>query len=286
MADRIELRGLAVRGNHGVFDHERRDGQDFVVDVTVWMDLSAAAASDNLADTFDYGALAARAEEIVAEREGAGSAAPGAASEVGGDFYDVLWVAPHRLAVFIGGPGWVIPGVLKMLAGALLAYLALGYAVPAAIGTKLAFPQLPVNTIVGDGAFLMTCMEILTASANALGVVYYVFNDGELSQIAQAQEIPYNRKPCTRLGKLNLEGVALATGAAYISLPDDSSIASAISKANDYANSGRPVIVDVAIDYSKRTAFTEGAVKTNFQRFPLRQKVRAVTRAVVRKVTG
>lgn len=162
----------------------------------------------------------------------------------------------------------------------------MGYAVPAAIGAKLAFPQLPVNTIVGDGAFLMTCMEILTASANALGVVYYVFNDGELSQIAQAQEIPYNRKPCTRLGKLNLEGVALATGAAYVSLPDDSSIASAISKANDYANSGRPVIVDIAIDYSKRTAFTEGAVKTNFQRFPLRQKVRAVTRAVLRKVTG
>ena len=40
MADRIELRGLTVRGNHGVFDHERRDGQDFVVDITVWIDLA------------------------------------------------------------------------------------------------------------------------------------------------------------------------------------------------------------------------------------------------------
>ena len=39
MADRIELRGLTVRGNHGVFEHERRDGQDFVVDITVWIDL-------------------------------------------------------------------------------------------------------------------------------------------------------------------------------------------------------------------------------------------------------
>jgi dihydroneopterin aldolase len=35
MADRIELRGLTIRGNHGVFDHERQDGQDFIVDVTV-----------------------------------------------------------------------------------------------------------------------------------------------------------------------------------------------------------------------------------------------------------
>ena len=66
MADRIELRGLTVRGNHGVFDHERRDGQDFIVDITVSLDLGAAAASDDLADTVDYGALAQRAADIVA----------------------------------------------------------------------------------------------------------------------------------------------------------------------------------------------------------------------------
>lgn len=66
MTDRIELRGLTVRGNHGVFDHERRDGQDFVVDITVWLDLAAAAASDDLADTVDYGALAQRAADVVA----------------------------------------------------------------------------------------------------------------------------------------------------------------------------------------------------------------------------
>ncbi|MBU3705897.1 MAG: dihydroneopterin aldolase [Mycobacterium sp.] len=66
MTDRIELRGLTVRGNHGVFDHERRDGQDFVIDITVWIDLDAAAASDDLADTFDYGTLAQQAADIVA----------------------------------------------------------------------------------------------------------------------------------------------------------------------------------------------------------------------------
>ena len=63
--DRIELRGLRVRGHHGVFEHERRDGQDFVVDITVWMDLTVAARSDDLADTLDYGALAQRAVAIV-----------------------------------------------------------------------------------------------------------------------------------------------------------------------------------------------------------------------------
>lgn len=57
---------MAVRGNHGVFDHERTDGQDFVVDVTVWIDLAPAAASDQLSDTYDYGVLAQRAADIVA----------------------------------------------------------------------------------------------------------------------------------------------------------------------------------------------------------------------------
>lgn len=66
MTDRIELRGLTVRGHHGVFEHERRDGQDFVVDITVWIDLATAAASDDLADTLDYGVLAKRAAAIVA----------------------------------------------------------------------------------------------------------------------------------------------------------------------------------------------------------------------------
>ncbi|BDB45357.1 MULTISPECIES: dihydroneopterin aldolase [Mycobacterium] len=65
MADRIELRGLIVRGRHGVFEHERRNGQDFVVDMTVWIDLARAAASDDLADTYDYSMLAQLAADVV-----------------------------------------------------------------------------------------------------------------------------------------------------------------------------------------------------------------------------
>ncbi|WP_078324609.1 dihydroneopterin aldolase [Mycobacteroides salmoniphilum] len=65
MTDRIELRGLKVFGYHGVFEHERRDGQEFSVDVTVWLDLDTAAATDQLTDTLDYGELAQRAAAIV-----------------------------------------------------------------------------------------------------------------------------------------------------------------------------------------------------------------------------
>ena len=66
MTDRIALTGLKVRGNHGVFDHEKRDGQDFTCDVTLWLDFGAAAASDDLADTVDYGAVAQIAHDVIA----------------------------------------------------------------------------------------------------------------------------------------------------------------------------------------------------------------------------
>ncbi|MGK0289693.1 MAG: acetolactate synthase-1/2/3 large subunit [bacterium] len=54
----------------------------------------------------------------------------------------------------------------------------MGYCVPAAIGAKLANPK---KQVVGDGGFIMTGMEILTASTENIGIVYFVFYDGELS---------------------------------------------------------------------------------------------------------
>lgn len=65
MTDRIVLTGLKVRGHHGVFEHEKREGQDFLVDVTVWIDLDVAGRTDQLSDTIDYGALAMKVAGIV-----------------------------------------------------------------------------------------------------------------------------------------------------------------------------------------------------------------------------
>ena len=56
--DRIVLTGLRLRGRHGVYPAERRDGQEFVVDLTLALDTAPAAASDDVADTVHYGELA------------------------------------------------------------------------------------------------------------------------------------------------------------------------------------------------------------------------------------
>jgi len=66
MSDRIALRGLRVRGYHGVLPDERRDGQLFGIDVVLDTDVSAAAEADDLALTVDYATVARQVEKIVA----------------------------------------------------------------------------------------------------------------------------------------------------------------------------------------------------------------------------
>lgn len=65
MTDRIRIVGLRAQGHHGVFAHERRDGQEFIVDLVLTVDASSAALSDDLADTVDYGVVAQRVHDII-----------------------------------------------------------------------------------------------------------------------------------------------------------------------------------------------------------------------------
>ena len=69
-------------------------------------------------------------------------------------------------------------------------------------------------------------------------------------------------------------------------MENDAAVAGTIDEALRVAAEGRPVLVDVNIDYSRKSAFTKGVVKVNFCRFPLRQKLRFLGRALKRHVLG
>jgi 7,8-dihydroneopterin aldolase/epimerase/oxygenase len=55
--DVLRILGIECFAHHGVFDHERREGQTFVIDLELGVDTRSAAASDDLRDTVDYGSL-------------------------------------------------------------------------------------------------------------------------------------------------------------------------------------------------------------------------------------
>jgi dihydroneopterin aldolase len=63
--DRVSLHGLRARGKHGVFAHEREQGQTFVVDLVLGLDTRAAAAGDDLAKTVHYGEIAEQVVDVV-----------------------------------------------------------------------------------------------------------------------------------------------------------------------------------------------------------------------------
>lgn len=67
MTDEIKLTGIRATGFHGVYAHERREGQEFVVDIALGLSLARAAETDDVVDTVHYGELA---EQIVAIVEG------------------------------------------------------------------------------------------------------------------------------------------------------------------------------------------------------------------------
>ena len=65
MTDELCVTGIECWGHHGVFEHERREGQVFVVDLCLGVDTAPAAASDDLQDTVDYGSLVAAVKAAV-----------------------------------------------------------------------------------------------------------------------------------------------------------------------------------------------------------------------------
>ena len=63
--DELTITGIECFAHHGVLAHERRDGQVFVIDLTLGVDTRPAAASDDLRDTVDYGSLVGRVRAAV-----------------------------------------------------------------------------------------------------------------------------------------------------------------------------------------------------------------------------
>ena len=164
-------------------------------------------------------------------------------------------------------------------------YSCMGYSVPAAIGAKLACPEVPVIALAGDGAFLMTGLECLTAAANGLGVGVIVLRDRELAQISQFQKSAFNRAVASDLPDYDLASLAKGMGIDCLSLSHDGEIDGVLERMRGMMAGGRPVIVDAAVDYSEKTWFTRGVVKTMLDRLPWKDRVRFVARALMRKVT-
>jgi len=160
----------------------------------------------------------------------------------------------------------------------------MGYSVPAAIGAKFANPQRDVIALAGDGALLMTGLELITASSYKVAPAVFVLRDGELAQIVQLQRTSFNRDTCSVLGPYNLKDLAAAANCGYLKIERDGEISGLVEEAINRARQKEPVVVEVSIDYSQKTYFTKGVITTNFWRLPFAERLRMINRAAKRRL--
>ena len=157
---------------------------------------------------------------------------------------------------------------------------------PGALGATLACPGRPVVALAGDGAFLMTGLELLTASHLELPVTVIVLRDKELAQIAQFQKTVFGKTTASELPDYDLSAICRGLGVEYLGLSRNDDIAEVLREAKSVREKGRPVVVEVAIDYSNKTYFTRGTVRTNFRRLPWSARLRFLGRVLRRKLPG
>lgn len=172
--------------------------------------------------------------------------------------------------------------------GAFLApidYSCMGYSVPAAVGARLARPDRPVIALAGDGAFLMTGLEVLTAARERAAVAVLVLRDRELAQISQFQDVAFGRRSASEVADYDLAGLCRGAGVPCLSLDSDDDVEITLERLKDGLAAGGPVAVDVRIDYSRKTWFTRGVVRTTLGRLPLGDQARFVGRALWRRLT-
>jgi len=161
----------------------------------------------------------------------------------------------------------------------------MGYALPAAIGAALANSATPVVAVMGDGAFLMTGLELMTAAQLKVPIALFVLRDRELTQIAQFQDTAFAHRCASDLPDFELRDLCAGLGVQHLSVAEDADLEGAVGRIRTRLAEG-PVVAEVAFDNRQRTFFTRGVVRTNFGRLPWGERLHFVARALGRRAFG
>jgi acetolactate synthase-1/2/3 large subunit len=123
-------------------------------------------------------------------------------------------------------------------------FAALGFALPAALGAKIAFPERQVVAVCGDGGFLFTAQELATAVQYGLAVVVLVFNDGSYGSIARLQQAHFGAAYAADLVNPDFVRLAEAFGAwaARASTPEEAGAALGAA-----LRAGRPALIEAPV---------------------------------------
>lgn len=140
---------------------------------------------------------------------------------------------------------------------------AMGWSIPAALGAQRVKPDKKVVTITGDGCFLMTAMEISTASREGLPVKFFILDDQAYHYMQRLQKAAYLRTTATILARMDYSAFAQAMQVKYLEIDRTSMLESGIQAALDEPG---PVLVRVIVDYRDRKIRWIDAVARRYTR--------------------
>jgi acetolactate synthase I/II/III large subunit len=133
-------------------------------------------------------------------------------------------ILARRYYTVLAAAGLIMPTDLQSM----------GFAIPTAIGARLASPERVVIALLGDGGFAMTALALLSAAAEGISLVVVVFVDGKFGQIRMQQLSSYGVDHGVAIENPDMELLAAAVGARY-ELVDDGNLADVIRNAVDYS---------------------------------------------------
>jgi acetolactate synthase-1/2/3 large subunit len=148
----------------------------------------------------------------------------------------------------------------------------MGFALPAAVGARLARPDAPVIALLGDGGFRMSGLELACAVDLGLELTVIVFNDGAYGLIRRGQLSAFGKDHGTRLAPVDLQAVAAACGANYIRSGSDPGAAL-------HAARGLGGVVLIEVPLREAAGFLVVRAKGTVRRWlgpPLRRRIRSL----------
>ena len=128
-------------------------------------------------------------------------------------------------------------------------FASMGFALPGAIGAKLAFPEKTVLAISGDGGFLMNVQEIETAVRLKIPIIVVVWIDNELNLIKLKQEHEFGHSFATEFGNPDIVKLAESFGAVGYHAKSTDEFFKFLNEAKSEKN--RPTIIGIDVDYSR-----------------------------------
>jgi len=124
----------------------------------------------------------------------------------------------------------------------------LGFAMPAAIGLKMAAPDRPVVAVVGDGSSLYAIQSLWTAAHLQVGTVFVVMANGRYAVMDRLADRAQGKPPWPAFPEVSIGGLARSLGCPVVSFNDVTGLDEAMDLAREHVTQARgPLVVEATV---------------------------------------